>query len=412
MTGLSASGREGARAGRGNVKDGLSSLPVLPMIAAIFFVLTFLIKAMVDDAFTRGDASAAVAYTKYITAAIACLAALAYALKRGERVFINEFNALAIIFAVFTAISALFQLMTGHFSTGVFVELFKFAMPIILAYAVLNALSPRALYRCMVAVLLVSILGYLLTLSHEGVGISEIMKSSFEDSESASESSTFSGIFLVLTFYFAFFRHQKAWLVLSALFCILTFKRLAIIAVLFALVVSFLAPKLMHVKVPHGAIVALKVSTIVAAAIWTWMLLPEQRHLFMRVFNDTPSHFSMGRSDVLGYLLNSGFESYGYGSANEVAKAVFSAPFEMDLTKIAFELTPVVMVLFVWLFWDVAGDSLWGVVIIGYFMINMITSDSLTSNFCLTLAYMTCGLVTQAFECGGSNVLEVFGDAV
>ena len=110
---------------------------------------------------------------------------------------------------------------------------------------------------------------------------------------------------------------------------------------------------------------------------------------------------------MLGYLLSSGFESYGFGSANEVAKAVFVAPFEMDLTKIALELTPLVMVLFVWLFWDVAGDSLWGVVIIGYFMINMITSDSLTSNFCLTLAYMTCGLVTQTFERGGKNVLEV-----
>lgn len=411
MSGHSASGRKDASAMCQLTREGLSSLPVLPMIAALFFVLTFFIKALVDDAFTRGDISAAVAYTKYVTAAIACLAALAYALKHGERVFIKEFNALAVIFIAFTAMSAVFQMKSGHFSTGVFVELFKFAIPIILAYAVLNALTPRALYRCMAAVLLVSILGYLLTLSHEGVGVSKILKASFEDSDSASESSTFSGIFLVLTFYFAFFRHRKVWLVLSALFCILTFKRLAIVAVLFALVVSFLTPKLMSVKVPHGAIVALKVCTILGAAFWTWMLLPEQQHLFIQLFSDTPSHFTMGRSDVLNYLVSSGFESYGYGSASEVAKAVFTAPFEMDLTKIAFELTPIVMVLFVWLFWDVAGSSLWGVAIIGYFMINMITSDSLTSNFCLTLAYMTCGLVTQAFE-HGEEKMEVLDNAV
>ena len=201
---------------------------------------------------------------------------------------------------------------------------------------------------------------------------------------------------MALTFYFAFFRQRKAWLVLSALFCILAFKRLAIVAVLFALAVSFFAPRLMRVEVPRGAITALKLLTIAATALWTWMLLPEQQSLFIQLFDDTQSHFSMGRSDVLAYLVNSGFQSYGFGSANEVAKAVFTAPFEMDLTKIAIELTPVLMVLFVWLFWDVAGTSLWGVVIIGYFMVNMITSDSLTSNFCLTLAYMTCGLVTQA----------------
>lgn len=411
MSGFNASGRDDVLSRRSVGLDSLSSSPVLPMIAALFFVLTFLIKALVDDAFTRGDISAGIAYTKYVTAAIACLAALAYALKNGERVFIKEFNALAFIFIIFTAVSTFLQVKTGHFSTGVLLELFKFAIPIILAYTMLNALTPHALYRCMVAVLLVSILGYLLSLSHEGVGVSEILEASFMDSNSASESSTFSGIFLVLTFYFAFFRHKKVWLVLSALFCILTFKRLAIVAVLFALVVSFIAPRLMKIKVPRGAIVALKVCTVLGAFLWTWMLLPEQQYLFIHLFGDTQSHFSMGRSDVLGYFLSSGFESYGYGSANEVAKAVFAAPFEMDLTKIAFELTPLVMVLFVWLFWDVAGDSLWGVVIIGYFMINMITSDSLTSNFCLTLAYMTCGLVTQTFEHTGKYMLEVSDNA-
>ena len=146
--------------------------------------------------------------------------------------------------------------------------------------------------------------------------VSEILEASFMDSNSASESSTFSGIFLVLTFYFAFFRHKKVWLVLSALFCILTFKRLAIFAVLFALVVSFIAPRLMKIKVPRGAIVALKVCTVLGAFLWTWMLLPEQQYLFIHLFGDTQSHFSMGRSDVLGYFLSSGFESYGYGSAN------------------------------------------------------------------------------------------------
>lgn len=396
MSGLTVAGARHSWGSRHAEFKRLSSLPILPLIAAIFFVMTFLIKALVDDAFTRGDVSAAIAYSKYITAGISCLAALAYALKRGEHVFVREFNALVIIVAAFTVLSVFFQICTGQFSSSVYVELFKLAMPVVLAYSILNALSQKAIYRCMVAVLLASVFGYVLSLMHEGVDVSAILVSEFENSESASESSTFSGIFLVLTFYFAFFRHQKSWLFLSALCCILTFKRLAVIATLFALAAAFFAPRLMRTEVPHGVVVVLKLLTIVAVALWTWMLFPGQNSLFIQIFQDTPSHFTMGRSDVLSYLLNSGFESYGFGSANEIAVAAFSAPFEMDLTKIAIELTPLAMVLFVCLFWEVAGTSVWGIVIVGYFMVNMITSDSLTSNFCLTLAYMTCGLVAKS----------------
>lgn len=43
-----------------------------------------------------------------------------------------------------------------------------------------------------------------------------------------------------------------------------------------------------------------------------------------------------------------------------------------------------------------------GVGIVAYFMLNMISSDSLTSNFAFTLAYMTLGLVNS----GSSNKIS------
>lgn len=128
-------------------------------------------------------------------------------------------------------------------------------------------------------------------------------------------------------------------------------------------------------------------------ALWAWMLLPDQEGLFIRIFNDTPRMFTMGRNEIFRYLLSSGFQSYDFGSANETINSVSGMPFEMDLIKIALELTPLVIALFVWLYWDVAGTTLWSVFIIGFFMLNIITSDSATSNFYLTLAYITCGLV-------------------
>lgn len=367
--------------------------PFLEYAAAFFFVLTFAIKAFVDDAYTAGEVSAAVAYSKYVTAGIACFFAFVCAYKNGERVFVKEFNDLMIIFVVFTIGSIIMMFITGNVSSVVFFELFKFVMPIVLAYSVLNALDGETFYNCMVVILIVSIAGYLYTLAQNGVSVSDFQNADYSTSDSATESSSFSGISLVLTFYFAFFRKRKIWLVLATVFCILTFKRLAIVFAVAAFAISFLIPRIMNRRVSKNFVTLLKILTIAAVAIWAWMLLPAQQSWFINAFHQTPQMFTMGRSDTFRYLLSSGFQSYGFGSANETISEVFRMPFEMDLIKIALELTPLVMVLFVWLYWDVAGTTLWGIFIIGFFMLNMITSDSLTSNFCLTLAYITCGLI-------------------
>lgn len=384
------------RAGRLSYAHGLEDRPLLPIVAAVFFVLTFLIKAAVDDLFMDGQVSAAVAYTKYATAAVACFAGLAYSFKRGETQFVRQFDGLLVIFGVFFVVSVLCMFASCTFSMTVISELLKFIIPIVLAYSILNAVDQDTLYRCMVAVFVVCFLGYLADLGRSGVSLSDFLKADFDESSSATESSSFSGISLVLTFYFAFFNRKKVWLFCSAAFCILTFKRLAIVFALAALVISLFFPQQMGRRVPRGALTALKVGTLLAVALWAWLLLPEQDALATQIFGKDPNLFTMGRSTTFRYLLSSGFQSYGFGSANEVVTAQFGFGFEMDLIKIALELTPLAMILFVWLYWNVAGTTLWGIFIIGFFMLNMITSDSLTSNFVLTLAYITCGLVEDA----------------
>lgn len=375
----------------------IGNRPILPILTAVFFVLTFVIKAFVDDAYGRGDISSTIAYSKYLTAAIACVSGFAYAFRNGERVFVRQFDSLMAIFVAFTLVSVACIFFTGIFSAVVFEELLRLGMPIMLAYALLNSLDEEAIYKCMVIVLLASFIAYLFNLSIEGVSVSDFLNADFQESDSATESASFSGISLVLTLYFAFFRKNKLWLFLATVFCVLTFKRLAILVAVFAFVVSLFFPRLMNIRVSRNTLISLKIVTIVAVALWAWLLLPEQRSFATMLFGKDPQQFTMGRSTTFCYLLSSGFRSYGFGSANETVKAVFGMMFEMDLIKIALELTPLTMILFIWLFWDVAGTSLWGLVIVGFFMVNMITSDCLTSNFCLTLAYVTCGVVEQSF---------------
>lgn len=379
----------------------MSERPVLPLLAMGFFVLTFVIKAFTDGPYIRGEVSQAVVYSKYVTAAVACAFALMGSIGRRKRVFCREFRDLMVIVTVFTIASVFMQLLSDKFSTNVTIELVKLAMPIVLAYSMLNILSESELYRCMVAVLIVCLAGYIVELRTQGISISSVFSASLDEGNSSTESSGFSDIALMLTFYFAFFGGKKLPLIVSAAFTVLAFKRLAMLVAVIVLVIGLFRPGLERVRVRRGAITFLKVATLALTALWVWMLLPEQQSLFVSFFGRTPLDFTMGRSESLRYLWLSNFQSYGYGSANETINALFGVPFEMDLAKIAFELTPLATVLFVWLFWNVAGMSLWGVLIVGYYMLNMITSDSLTSNFAFTIAYMVIGAINQLPEFGG-----------
>lgn len=369
---------------------------ILPFVASVFFVLTFAIKAFTDGPYIRGEISSGVAYTKYFTALVACLCALAYILRYGGRLFVKEFNKLMFIALLFMLVSFALQIHTSKFTATVYIELIKFAMPILLAYCMLNALGERSVYRCMVGILLVSLVGYMADLWTQGGSVMSFLQADFVNFRSETESSSSSEVALMLTLYFAYFRRSKFVLLCSVAFSLLAFKRLAILVALLAFVISVFAPRLMHAQIPKGVIGILKVATLSLTLLWFWLLLPDQEPFFVDLFGRIPFEFTMGRSTSLRYLLSTDFQSYGFGSANETINAVFGVPFEMDLVKIAFELTPVVMVVFVWLFWDLAGNSFWGVFIIGYYMFNMITSDSLASNFSFTLAYIVLGLVNRA----------------
>ena len=201
----------------------LSATPALPFLAMGFFVLTFAIKAFTDGPYVRGEVSQVVAYSKYVTAAIACLFALLGSVEKGQHVFSREFRDLMVIVVAFTVASVYMQLLAGRFSMTVAIELVKLVMPIVLAYSMLNVLSERELYRCMVAVLVVCLAGYLVELRSQGVSVSSVFSASLDEGRSATESSSFSEIALMLTFYFAFFDRKKFPLVVSVAFTVLAF---------------------------------------------------------------------------------------------------------------------------------------------------------------------------------------------
>lgn len=367
--------------------DGISFLVV------IFFLLTFALKVFTDGPYLRGEIPSSIAYLKYGTAFFACFFGFCLALKNGGRVFKQEFCNLLAILVLFLLVSSIQQALSQRVSAMVFVELIKLAMPMALSYCVLNSLDEKTLYKCLEVVLVLSLIAYIVDLSHEGVSIFSIVNSDFSKSESPTEHSGLSDIALVLSFYFLFFNQNKWPTVLSVVLCLLTFKRLAMATVLVAAFIACVFPQIKYKKISNKILLLSKIASFIAVAWWFWMLLPAQEHLFIEFFKETPFNFTSGRSGIMRWLLNSNFISFGFGSANAVVKPLFGVPFEMDFIKIAIELTPVALICFIWFFWNITRNSFWSFLIVAFYVANMITSDCLNSNFAFTLAYIVIGTV-------------------
>lgn len=366
-----------------------------PLIALVFFILTFAIKVFIDGPYSRGEVSSAVAYIKYGTAAMACAFAWLYLFrkKKKKQIFLSEYKQMMLVAVLFTFITLMEQLGTGIYATTCYIELIKFAMPVILAFFMLNTLDFETFYKCMVILLWMSFIAYIIDLHNEGANVLDIFQADVASSESKTEHSGLSGISLAFVFFFTYFRRSRFLFLFSIFFCVCTFKRLALCFVAIALICKFFFPHVMSKKVSKSVLYTLKAGTVVVTGIWFWLMLPEQEHYVLAWSGKSTFDFTSGRSGMMRYLLDHSFKSYGFGSANDMINKLFGVPFEFDFIKIAFELSPLVLVIFICVFWNMSGHTFWGVCIIGFFVLNMITSDSLTSNFSMTLAYMVIGSI-------------------
>lgn len=369
----------------------LANTNVFTALTMAFVVMTFGIKAITDAVFVAQDIDNVFVSSKYLTALLACFAAIV-STRGKEACFTREFSWLLLLFAVFTFISLVEMLVSGVVSMHVFNELFKLGMPVVFAYFVLNALNFRQITLCMKLILLVSIAGYLIEVNLAGATLSDVLDTiDFSASYSPLESSYSAGTSIMLCLFFCYYRKNKICMLLSVIFCVAVFKRLALVFAIVAVILPFFVD--MKKNVPTKAVGAITVLFVGATALYVWLLLPEQNWLFVKYLGQDQYDFSMGRSMTMNYLLDNGFASHGFGSASEVIRAAFGMPFEMDFIKVAIELTPIATVLLIFVIVRISSCNRWGLFMAIYLLLNMLTSDSLSSNFSLALFYMSIGCI-------------------
>ncbi|WP_050614500.1 hypothetical protein [Bacillus testis] len=312
--------------------------------------------------------------------------------KKNGLLYLYEIKKIGTVIIVFLFISLLLSLFQGMFTSQTISELVKMLIPLFYVFCIMNTFEYKDIYYCMVTTLVVSIIGYILEIGIDTFSIANFTSISFSTSYSPFESHYAAGTSIALCAFFMYYRKSKILMLVSLLFAIITFKRLAIIFAIFLFIYSLFFETDKFVSKRY--INFLKLVFIVGTIVYYFLLTPSFSNVFYNIFSVDATSLTMGRSYFLSNLLNSSYSSFGFGSST----VFMGRSLEMDLIKILLELSIVGLVFFVWNYYDLARKHLYGSIFMTFSFLNMLTSHSLTNSFYWILIMLILGCILYKRE--------------
>lgn len=313
--------------------------------------------------------------------------------KLKTRMFQYELKNVLWVIVSFAVITAIKTGIYGGFTNRSLYELFFLALPIVYAYCLINTVPFKVMDRFMFFTLIFSFVGYLLSLRLGLPAIVSALSSlSFSGSFSLLESHSFSGISIALALYYLYFRKNKVGMILSVLFVIMTFKRLAVLTV----IVLFFLPKLLDEDkmVNKKLLNVTKVVIAVLGVAYFAAMIPSNIEFVEKLLKVNLKEFTMGRTYRFLYAYNGiGFKNAGLGSVYTYLMKNYHLAIEMDIAKLMFEVTPFGVLLFINNLFNVSRKSVYCFLVMIYLFVNMITSHCLASVFTWLIIYITFGMI-------------------
>lgn len=342
----------------------------------LFFIVAFFLQCHVDGKYiARGYEPFALKISKYCVIAIGIFWGFLQLYRKKKFIFVKE--TISVSFAVaFFALNSFALLFFREGDVGFCVELLmRYEMPILYAFVLLNVMEFDDIYNLMVWVLVLSFYGWFLQKGSMLFDLSNYSKISFSKSLSPFESHYFAPSAINCFIFFAYFK-KKNWTKWAAFaLVLLTFKRPQIVfACLFLCLPLFIDP---NTKVKQWIPIVGCVSTVIFTAVYYMLMLPEGEWIIERIFDQSTSEFTSGRSNVLRTLIDSGYKASGLGTS----QAILGRGIEMDLISMVLEMSAVSMVVFVFCYFSISGLKLYSVLAMVYFMFFMVTGSGLYNVF-------------------------------
>lgn len=307
--------------------------------------------------------------------------------KNQERLFKAERNKILLMIACLAAISLFLILYNHAFTSRTVLELIFLTVPIVYAYTYINSLSFEQIYFSMVIALALFMGGYFLNL---GMSISGIISSlssiSFRNSFSLLESSVYAAPSITLACFFLYYRKNKFITACSVIFVLLTFKRLSVIFVLLMLFLPYFVNLCQPVKKSTLRIV--KIGIFVATLLYFYIMIPGNAASLENLLHIQMNQFTMGRAWRFIALYTSGFKSSGLGSTYTYLVERYGVSLEMDLLRLAFEVSFFGVAILINQLVDIVSKSRYCLLVMIYMFSNLLFSHSLADMFGWLLLYI------------------------
>ena len=291
------------------------------------------------------------------------------------------FVGVIIIYSVFKIVSS------GIISMRTVQEILFLILPMVYAQLIINNWNKRQIENAMKCGVIIAFVGYVTSLNMSFRTIyNGILMSSFSDSYSDLESFTYCGIALAFFVYFAYYKKQKLFLIISGLFVIMTFKRLFMVIAAVLFIISLF--ELRNMKVSKKVINITIFLLFALAIIYYYLMHPEMVSYIETKYGFDVSKFTMTRSDRFRWLYTSDYVSYGFGSSTEYMYNRFYGALEMDMCKIIIELGFLPVFILIHSYIKLAEKNMYTFVFMGLMVMNLIFSSGLTGTFAWCIIFI------------------------
>lgn len=353
-------------------------------VALLIFV--YAIRGYTDAVYVARGIDSAWVTAKYVVLAVAILYGVCLLPKNFRLKGYTVIKNVSLTVAVFVFISSLRMVYAGIFTADIFMLAMHMLIPAVIAVLMVNILDSDEIYNCMSWILYVCFVFYAVF----EIGLSEFTLEnfsaiSFSESYSPYESHGTSGTAMALCAYFCFNRKKRFNTILSFVFSLLTFKRMLVISS----IVLFILP----VIIPHGInvnrrlISSISISFVLGTLAYYWCLIPESSVFLKETFGiESLERLTSFRSVFFNmYYSDPFFTNFGWGSClRNIGHTL-----EMDLIQIYVELTVIGLVVFIFMYWEFAGSTVYGVTYMLFNFLNMLTSHSIQNGYIWSLVLIT-----------------------
>lgn len=356
-------------------------------IFMFLLVLAYAMRAFTDAVYVAKELDSPLTSLKYVFVFLAIAYGVFYLVQRGKAwqcMYILRSVGVVVFTAIF--ISLCKMIYTGIFSSAVLGLAFHMLLPAVVTVLAMNIGDSDDIYKCFGWILCICFVIYCVyEVGIEMFTSEQFAQISFEESFSPFESHFTSGTAMALCAYFSYYRKNKLLTILSLVFSLMVFKRLLIIGSIALFVLPWIIP--VGKRVPKKIAIVCATAFCVLTVVYYWCLIPEnQKALEAALGIQSVKEFTSSRSMFFESVYSDVFfVNFGWGSC----KAALGRWLEMDLIQILIELSVVGLVVFAVSYWTIAGDTIYGIIYMGFNFLNMLSSHSVENGFIWILVLIT-----------------------